>query len=72
MADAGYKMDIASTAVSEGKSGNATIGDAGFGDFNFKSASGAASVGGMSPLTMAAAAGVALLIWFVVRKQSRA
>lgn len=65
---AGYSTS--SSAPSAAYGGASTAGDSTFGDFNFKSdsASGAASVGGVSPLLLVGGAVVVLLAWIALRK----
>jgi hypothetical protein len=70
--DAGYKMDISSSAPSYAQGGTTGTVNATFGDFNYKTASGASSVGGLSLPTVAIIGAVALaLAWIVARKPSR-
>lgn len=70
--DAGYKMDISSSAPSYAEGGKTGAVNATFGDFNVGNASGASSVGGLSLPTIALIGAVALaLAWIVARKPSR-
>ena len=70
--DAGYKMDISSSAPSYAQGGKTGDQTASFGDFNVGSAFGASSVGGLSLPTIAIIGAVALaLAWIVTRKPSR-
>ena len=66
-------MDISSSAPSYAQGGNTGAVNATFGDFNYKTASGASSVGGLSPATLAILGLVAVAVaWIAVRKPSRA
>ena len=64
----GGGMSQSSSATSGATSGDQTA-KAAFGDFNFKSASGASSAGGgISPIMLAGLALVALVAWSALRK----
>ena len=71
MASEGMNMDISSSAPSYAQGGTATGGTGSFGDFNFKTASGASSTGsGLSTPTLVVVGilGLAALVWFARRK----
>lgn len=71
----GGGMSTSATATSGGTASTGDGGDGMFGDFNFKnqSASGAATVGGVSPwLVLGGVILTGAVLWYVLRKQSRA